>query len=78
MDAGGAKTNVKLGSRLYGGVGRVAERAPLLVMLRIARWELGEPRPSRIDTLAAEQLCLDCKDILGSPTLAKYVPDGRR
>lgn len=47
-------------------------------MLRVARWELVKPRPSRIDTLAAEQLCLDCKDIFGSPTLAKHVAGGRR
>jgi len=49
----------------------------LLLVLRIARWRLVKPRPSGIDTLAAEQLCLDCKDILGSPALTKHVSDGR-
>lgn len=50
----------------------------LLLVLRIARCGLVEPWPSGVDTLAAEQFCLDCKDILGSPILAKHVPDGGR
>ncbi len=49
----------------------------LLLVLRIARWWLLKARPGGIDPLAAEQLCLDCKDILGSPTIAKHVSDGR-
>lgn len=50
----------------------------LLLVLRSALSRLLEPWPSGIDTLASEQFCLDCEDILGSPTLAKHVPDGRR
>lgn len=77
-DAGGRRITRKARvEALRRALVEVAER-PLLVMLRIARWGLVKPRPSRIDALAAEQLCLDCEDILGSPTLAKHVPDGRR
>lgn len=56
----------------------VADNASLLLVLRIVHWGLVKSWPSRIDTLAAEQFCLDCKDILGSPTLAKHVPDRGR
>jgi hypothetical protein len=48
-----------------------------LRVLSLARFGLLEPRPSGIDTLAAEQFGLDCEDILGSPILAKHVADGR-
>jgi hypothetical protein len=62
----------------HGGLIHLPRRRTHGLRADIACWGLVKPRPSRIDTLAAEQLCLDCKDILGSPTLAKHVPDGRR